>query len=137
MKDIQVAALGSTNHLSRTPEDDANLAELLSAGTGILALLGKSSIHQVRAQLQVEPQRNLEIAADSVGYMRQKGRQVFFDAEHFFDGFQEEPDYALAVLAAAAKAGAETLELCDTNGGSLPEHVAMATRRVKEAHPPF
>ena len=135
LKRIQVAAFGSTHHPSRTPDADTNLAELLSAGTEIVTLVGKSSSHHVRAQLQVEPRRNLEMAADSVGYMRQKGRRVFFDAEHFFDGFQEDPEYALAVLAAAAKGGAEALVLCDTNGGSLPEHVAQATRQVKKAHP--
>ncbi|MFH1034028.1 MAG: citramalate synthase [Pseudomonadota bacterium] len=135
LKSIQVAAFGSTHHPSHTPENDANLAELLSAGTEIVTLVGKSSLHHVRAQLQVEPERNLAMAADSVAFMRQKGRRVFFDAEHFFDGFKEDPEYALAVLAAAARGGAEVLVLCDTNGGSLPEHVALATRQVKEAHP--
>ncbi|MBI4800824.1 MAG: citramalate synthase [Desulfarculus sp.] len=135
LKRIQVAAFGSTHHPSRTPEGDANLAELLAAGTEIITLVGKSSLRHVQSQLQIAPERNLAMAADSVAYLRQKGRRVFFDAEHFFDGFKEDPEYTLAVLAAAAQAGAEALVLCDTNGGSLPEFVAAATARVKEAHP--
>ena len=135
LKHIQVSAFGSTHHPSKSAENDNNLAELLSAGTRIVTLVGKSWSRHVRDQLQIPLERNLEMVRDSVAYMKSQGRRIFFDSEHFFDGCRDDAEYALAVLGAAAQGGAETLVLCDTNGGSLPGWVAEATRRVRELYP--
>ncbi len=134
-KDLELAhslivAFGSTHHAKNSASDDANLAALLEAGTSVVALVGKTWNRHVTAQLKIELERNLEIVAASVAYMKDQGRRVFFDAEHFFDGFDEDSDYALSVLKAAVEAGAEALVLCDTNGGSLPGQIQEATTQV-------
>jgi 2-isopropylmalate synthase len=137
MQDVElsharVAAFGSTRRKDALVEDDANLAALLAARTPVVTLFGKSWTLHVREALGASLDENLAMIASSVAYMRDQGRSVVYDAEHFFDGFADDPDYALATLVAAAEAGAERLVLCDTNGGRLPEEVAAATRRARE-----
>jgi 2-isopropylmalate synthase len=135
LKNSLLVAFGSTHHAKRTPEDDPNLAALLAAPVPVCTLVGKSWGRHVTAQLGIELERNLEIIAASVAFLKDAGRRVFFDAEHFFDGLASDADYALAVLAAAAEAGAEALVLCDTNGGSLPAWISEGTAKVAAAWP--
>ncbi|MBU1275777.1 MAG: citramalate synthase [Proteobacteria bacterium] len=135
LANAKLVAFGSTHHASRTPENDPNLAALIAAPVEICALVGKSWSRHVTAQLKIPLERNLEIAAASVAHMRQAGRRVFFDAEHFFDGLAQDPDYALAVLKAAVEGGAEALVLCDTNGGSLPAWISEGVTKVRAAFP--
>jgi 2-isopropylmalate synthase len=123
-KNAQLAAFGATRPPRRAVEDDANLAALLAAQTPIVTLVGKAWTLHVDEALRTTREENLAMVAESVAYMRAAGRRVVFDAEHFFDGYRADRGYALAVLAAAAEAGADTLALCDTNGGTLPDDVA-------------
>lgn len=135
LKNAKMAAFGSTRYSKSTPEDDANLKALLSAQTEIVTIFAKSSPTHVHSVLNVTLDENLVLTQDSIEFLRANGRRVFMDAEHFFDGFREDAEYALTVLETSAKAGAEVLILCDTNGGSLPWQIAEAMRRVRERVP--
>ena len=128
----QLAAFGATRLPRRGVDDDANLAALLAAETPIVTLVGKAWTLHVDEALRTTREENLAMVAESVAYMRAAGRRVVFDAEHFFDGYQADRGYALAVLAAAAEAGADTLALCDTNGGTLPDDVARIVAEVAD-----
>lgn len=130
-----LTAFGSTHHPKNRPDNDANLAELAASGARTAAVVGKTWPRHLTAQLGVSPERNLEMISGSVEFLRKKGLEVFFDAEHFFDGYAEDADYALAVLDAAARAGASALVLCDTNGGSLPGVAAQAVGRAVRRFP--
>jgi 2-isopropylmalate synthase len=130
LRNAQLAAFGATRPPRRAVEDDANLAALLAAETPIVTLVGKAWTLHVTEALRTTREENLAMVAESVAYMRAAGRRVVFDAEHFFDGYRADRGYALAVLAAAAEAGADTLALCDTNGGTLPDDVAAIVARV-------
>jgi 2-isopropylmalate synthase len=127
-----LVAFGSTRHASSRVEDDPNLKALLEAGTGVVTIVGKASEKQVIQVLETTLEQNLSMITDSIGYLRTKGRRVFFDAEHFFDGYKGNPQYALQVVQAAAKAGAECVVLCDTNGGTLPQQIVAAIRAVQD-----
>jgi 2-isopropylmalate synthase len=129
-KNAQLAAFGATRPPRRAVEDDANLAALLAAQTPIVTLVGKAWTLHVDEALRTTREENLAMVGESVAYMRAAGRRVVFDAEHFFDGYRADRGYALAVLAAAAEAGADTLALCDTNGGTLPDDVAAIVAEV-------
>jgi 2-isopropylmalate synthase len=124
-----LAAFGSTRPPRRSADDDPNLAALLAAQTPIVTLVGKAWTLHVSEALRTSKTENLAMVAESVALMAAAGRRVVFDAEHFFDGYAADRGYALEVLAAAAGAGADTLVLCDTNGGTLPDDV---TRIVQE-----
>jgi 2-isopropylmalate synthase len=124
LRNAQLAAFGATRPPRRAVEDDANLAALLAAETPIVTLVGKAWTLHVDEALRTTREENLAMVAESVAFIRAAGRRVVFDAEHFFDGYRADRGYALAVLAAAAEAGADTLALCDTNGGTLPDDVA-------------
>jgi 2-isopropylmalate synthase len=127
----QLAAFGSTRRAKNRVRDDANINALLAAETPVVTLFGKSWLLHVREALQISEQENLEIIADSVSYLSQQGREVIYDAEHFFDGYTDNRDYALRTLGAAVQGGARTIVLCDTNGGSLPEGVARIVEDVR------
>jgi 2-isopropylmalate synthase len=133
LRRARVSAFGSTRRAGTRAQDDGNLRLLLEAETPTVALVGKSWDFHVHAVLRTTPEENLAMVADSVGYLKAQGREVVFDAEHFFDGCRANRDYALAVLGAAAEAGADWLVLCDTNGGSLPEQVGEAVADVVRA----
>jgi 2-isopropylmalate synthase len=122
----KVVAFGSTRKPKTKVETDANLLALVESGMEIATLVGKNSILQVKQVLETTPEENLRMISESIRFLRQKGMAVFFDAEHFFDGYQADKDYALRCLRLAAEAGASSLILCDTNGGALPEEVAQA-----------
>jgi len=126
-----LVAFGSTRRPKAKAETDANLLALANAGVKAVTIVGKSSELQVTQVLETTLDENLGMIADSIGYLKAKGLTVFFDAEHFFDGFKANPDYALRVLRVAAEAGADCLVLCDTNGGTLPNEITVAIEAVK------
>ena len=118
-----MVAFGSTRRAKGRVDSDQTLANLLGAETSTVCIVGKTWDYHVTEALQTSLDEGIDMVADSIAFLRGEGRQVFFDAEHFFDGYRRNPEYSLAVLEAAAVAGAECLVLCDTNGGSLPADV--------------
>ncbi len=126
----RLCAFGSTRRASFAPEADPNLAAMLKAGTPVVSLFGKSWTLHAEVALGVSRDENLALIASSVAYLKANGRHVVNDAEHFFDGYADDPEYALATLAAAAEAGADVLVLCDTNGGTLPTRLYEVVRTV-------
>jgi len=124
LNNAEIVAFGSTRKQKTKVETDANLQALIDSRVKIVALVGKNSILQVKHVLETTAEENLRMISDSVSFLRDKGIRVFYDAEHFFDGFQVDPDYSLKCLRTAAEAGASALVLCDTNGGALPEDIA-------------
>ncbi len=131
----KICAFGATVHPFTPVEKDKNLQSLLAAETPAVAVVGKASAAHVTDILQIDHAENLRMVTDTVAYLKAAGREVIFDAEHFFEGFLDNRDYAFAVLAAAEKAGADVLCLCDTNGGTLPDDVKTATAAVAAAFP--
>src|SRR5829696_5153897 len=128
----KVSAFGMTRRRGMRAEDDPNMKALLDAQTPVVTFVGKTSDYQVRAVMNVTPEENLAMIGDSVRLMRSAGREVVYDAEHFFDTFRDSREYAMQTLAAAEEAGAAVLCLCDTNGGTMPEFVAEAVAAVRE-----
>ena len=125
-------AFGSTRRAGVKPETDAVLANLVEAGAPIACIVAKSWDRHVAEALRTSLDEAVAMVADSVRFLREHDLRVFLDAEHFFDGYRRNPDFALSVLAAAEEAGAEALVLCDTNGGSLPDDVGQAVADVRE-----
>jgi len=130
-----LVAFGSTRRAGGTAADDAQLAALVDADTDVVCLVGKSWDYHVKHALRTEPEEAIEMIGDSVRHLRSVGRRVFFDAEHFFDGYKANPEFAVATLRAAHEAGAERLVLCDTNGGTLPHDAERIVREVTVAVP--
>ncbi|HEU5039556.1 MAG TPA: citramalate synthase [Gemmatimonadales bacterium] len=128
----RVAAFGSTRRAGLRCEDDPSIRALVEAATPVVTLVGKSSTLHVERVLETTREENLRMIRESVAFFRELGREVVFDAEHFFDGWRLDPGYALAALDAAAEAGADCLVLCDTNGGELPDVVAERVAAVRE-----
>jgi 2-isopropylmalate synthase len=131
LKHARVAAFGMTRKKNTRAEDDASLKALLAAQTSLVTLVGKSWDMQVTTVLGTTLEENLRMISDSVALCRAASREVFYDAEHFFDGFQANPEYALQSLRAAQDAGASVAILCDTNGGTLPDQIAECVERVR------
>ncbi|MCI2240770.1 citramalate synthase [Adlercreutzia faecimuris] len=131
----RIAAFGSTCKKGVAAADDAGLADLLACGAPVVTIVGKTWDAQVTRALQTSLDENLRMIADSVAYLKAAGRHVVFDAEHFFDGYKANSAYALACLRAASEAGADSLDLCETNGGALPFEVEEAVRAVAAALP--
>jgi 2-isopropylmalate synthase len=129
----KLAAFGATRPPRRSTDGDPNLLALLAARTPIVTLVGKAWTLHVDEALRTTREENLAMVAESVRFMADEGRRVIFDAEHFFDGYCADRGYALEVLAAAAEAGADTLALCDTNGGTLPDEAARILAEVSAA----
>ncbi|MEA1871502.1 MAG: citramalate synthase [Candidatus Bipolaricaulota bacterium] len=127
-----VTAFGSTRRAGTAVEDDRNVKGLLSAGTSAVTVVGKSWDKHVTYVLKTTRDENLRMISETVAYLKSVGRKVIYDAEHFFDGYQTDPGYALATLHAARDAGADVIVLCDTNGGVLPASVAAVVAAVKE-----
>jgi 2-isopropylmalate synthase len=126
----QLAAFGATRRPNRSADGDGDLAVLLEANTPIVTLVGKSWTLHVDEALRTTREENLAMVTDSARFFVREGRRVVFDAEHFFDGYAADSSYALEVVAAAADAGADTLALCDTNGGTLPDDIVTIVRDV-------
>lgn len=132
LKHARIAAFGSTRRAGTPVGEDHNIIALLNAETPVITLVGKSWSMQVREVLRTTAEENLAMIGDSVRYLKERGKEVFFDAEHFFQGYQNDPAYAVAALQAAAQAGADGVVLCDTNGGTLSEDVYEITRSMVE-----
>ena len=130
LSQAKLAAFGSTRRAGIRPEQDANLQRLLEAETPTITIFGKSWKLHAHTALRISPEENLELIEDSVRYLKQRVDEVIFDAEHFFDGYADDPAYALAALRAAKSGGAAFLVLCDTNGGTLPNVVEDAVKHV-------
>jgi 2-isopropylmalate synthase len=131
----KLVAFGSTRRAGGDAASDPTLNGLVQAGTEVVTIVGKASDVQVQRVLETSPEENLAMLADSVRFLKSKGKVVFLDAEHFFDGFASDQDYALACLRSAAKAGVDGLVLCDTNGGTLPLALVHAIEVVQKAVP--
>lgn len=131
-KHALIAAFGSTCRVKGGPEDDANIMALLGAKTPVCTVFGKSWTLHVAEVLRTTMPENLRIIEQSVAYLRAEDRRVIYDAEHFFDGYKADPEYALQTLQAAERGGAESVVLCDTNGGTLPHEIAEIVAVVKK-----
>ncbi len=129
-KNAKIAAFGSTRHWKNPVEKDPNIQALLDAETPVVTLVGKSWDFHVTQALKIKLEQNLLLVSESIEYLKNKGREVVFDAEHFFDGYKANPEYAMRVVSAARDAGADWIVLCDTNGGSLPGLISEAAGRV-------
>src|SRR5262249_50279549 len=144
-RNARIAAFGSTRHRANKPADDPNLQALVAAQTPVVTIFGKSWLLHVTEVLGATAEENLAMVGDSVAFCTQGGREVVYDAEHFFDGYKSDPAYALATLRSALAGGATSLVLCDTNGGCLTDEGRDITRAViawladvtKEARPRF
>lgn len=134
-KHARIAAFGSTRRAANTVEDDTGIRALLACNVPVVTIVGKTWDMHVTDVLRCSLEANVALCADSTAYLKKQGREVVFDAEHFFDGYKNNPAYALKVLQAAAEAGAGTVCLCETNGGALPEDVFQITRAVVSALP--
>ncbi len=135
LRTAKMAAFGSTRHPRCAVEDDPNTKALLAADTEIVTIFAKSSPLHAKEILRVTLDENLKLIDESVAYLVSQGRRVFLDAEHFFDGFLEDAEYALTALERGWRSGAEVLCLCDTNGGRLPWEIARIVRTVRERIP--
>ena len=129
----RLVAFGSTRRVNGDAAEDATLANLLAAETEVVCIVGKASAYHVTEALRTSLDEGVAMVADSIRYLKSRGRTVFFDAEHFFDGYRDDPEFSLRVLLAAAEAGADCLVLCDTNGGSLPGQVEEMVAAVVAA----
>lgn len=131
LRNAELVAFGSTRRPNTAVDQDPQLKALLDAGTETICIVGKSWDYHVREALRTDLDEGLRMIGESVEFLRSHGRRVFFDAEHFFDGFRTAPDYALAAARTAAEAGAERLVLCDTNGGTLPGQIVEVIGKVQ------
>jgi len=130
-RNARLAAFGSTRRKDTAAAADDQVQLLIDAGTPVVTIFGKTSLLHVREVLQTTPDQNLDMIADTVRFLKQHGRFVVYDAEHAFDGFKEDAEYAASTLGAAEDAGADIVTLCDTNGGSLPGEIAAITRAAR------
>ena len=135
LKRAKIAAFGSTRRANLSAEEDPQLQTLIDAGTPVVTIFGKTWLLHVTEVLRVAPEENLAMIEDSVRFLKQQGREVIYDAEHFFDGYVDNPEYALKTLEAAVCGGADNLSLCDTNGGKLVGELGGITRTVVEKFP--
>ncbi|MGQ9532679.1 MAG: citramalate synthase [Desulfotomaculales bacterium] len=133
LRHARVAAFGSTRKAGVAPAEDANLQSIMAAGVPVATIFGKSWDFHVLQVLNTTLDENLAMIRDSVAFLRERGMEVIYDAEHYFDGYKANPDYALATIRAAADAGARTVVLCDTNGGSLPGEIREGVRAARRA----
>lgn len=130
LKHSKIVAFGSTRRKNIKISEDNNIEALLSANTECIAIFGKSWDFHVVDIIKTTLDENLEMISDTISYLKQQNKKVFFDAEHFYDGYKENPDYALKTLKAAYNAGADSLVLCDTNGGSFPSEIYSITSEI-------
>lgn len=130
LKHSKIIAFGSTRKIGIKAEDDRNLKSLLSANTEAVAIFGKSWDYQVTDILRTTLEENLAMIGDTIAYLKQQSKEVVFDAEHFFDGYKANADYAMQTLKVAVDAGVDVLVLCDTNGGTFPDEIHRITKTV-------
>jgi 2-isopropylmalate synthase len=132
LANAKLCAFGSTRRKGRSCVEDEQLAGLLEAGTETVVIFGKSWDLHVTEILRASPRENLDMIAETVAFLKKEGRRVIYDAEHFFDGWLGNGEYALATLSAAAEAGADSIVLCDTNGGAFPDTVVEGLRAAEQ-----
>jgi 2-isopropylmalate synthase len=132
----RIVAFSSTRRAGVAAERDSNLRAVLDAGAPAACLVGKANESQVRLVLETSLEENLAMIRDSVAFLKSRGLTVFFDAEHFFDGFHDNAEYALACLRVAAEAGADCLVLCDTNGGTIPSKIVEGVKAALDLKKP-
>jgi 2-isopropylmalate synthase len=132
LKGAKLVAFGSTRRPNLKPSNDPNILQLLSVETPAVAIVGKSWKLHVTEVLRTTPEENLRMIADTISELKRHGREVIYDAEHFFDGYKDDPEYALTTLLVAQDAGADWIILCDTNGGTTPTAVAETIDSIKE-----
>jgi 2-isopropylmalate synthase len=128
LKHARLCAFGMTRRRGKTAAEDPGMLALLESGAPVITIVGKTSDFHVQEVLRVSLEENLAMIADSVKFLREAGREVIYDAEHFFDGWKANPEYAALAVRAAAEAGASVVVLCDTNGGTLPEEIAALAK---------
>jgi 2-isopropylmalate synthase len=133
LKHAKISAFSMTRRKGFRVEDDPNMRTLLAAETPAVCIVGKTWLMHVTEVLQVSPDENIAMIADTIRFFKDKGKIVYYDAEHSFDGFKNEADYALATWKAASEAGADAIVLCDTNGGCLPAEITRITQTAKSA----
>ncbi|MCB1196136.1 citramalate synthase, partial [bacterium] len=132
LKNARIAAFGSTRRMNSKPEDDPNLIKIIEAETPVVTMFGKSWKLHVLDILRTTLQENLDMIYDSVKFTKKCGRFTIYDAEHFFDGYKDDNQYALETLLAAERGGADRIVLCDTNGGTLPREITQIIGEVKK-----
>lgn len=130
LKNAEIAAFGSTRRRGISPSEDGNIRALLGAETKTVAIFGKSWDFHVTDIINATLQENLEMIYDTISYLKEQGKKVVFDAEHFYDGYKNNKEYALKTLQSACQAGADCICLCDTNGGTFPDEVYVITKEV-------
>jgi len=133
LKNVKICAFGMTRRRGMSPEQDPGQKVLLDCGAPVITVVGKTWDFHATEILRVSVEENLDMIRESVQHLAEAGREVFYDAEHFFDGFNAKPDYALKTILAAAEGGAKVVILCDTNGGTLPEQIAERTAAAVDA----
>ena len=129
----KIAAFGSTRRAKITPDKDQNIRTLVQSEADAVTIFGKSWDFQVHEALRISLEENLELIFDSLEYLKARMPEVFYDAEHFFDGYRANPEYAIKTLKAAEQGGAQCIILCDTNGGTMPYDIARIVTEVKKA----
>ncbi|MFW6048567.1 MAG: citramalate synthase [Candidatus Bipolaricaulota bacterium] len=132
LENAELVALSSTRRANTAPEDDRNLQALLDSDTPVVGLVGKSWKFHVDTVLGASLEENLNMISDSVSYLKEEGRTVTYEAEHFFDGFKDDSEYTLETLHAAVDSGVDNICLCDTNGGTLPGRLREIVKRTRE-----
>ncbi len=135
LENAKIVSFGSTCKKGVAPADDSGLADLLASGAQVVTVVGKSWDAQVERALVTTLEENLRMVGESIAYLKEHGVSVVFDAEHFYDGYKANPAYSLQVIEAAVAAGADSIDLCETNGGALPFEVEEITRTVVERFP--
>jgi len=133
LKQAKIAAFGSTRRAKVTPEQDTNIQTLVAARPDVVTIFGKTWDFHVHEALRISLEENEELIEDSLAYLKKHVAEVVYDAEHFFDGYKSNPEYALRTLRAAQAGGADCIVLCDTNGGTLPYEIPAILEKVKEA----
>lgn len=133
LKHAKVTAFGSTRRKDSIADQDPNLNRILEVGVSVATIFGKSWDFQVHTAIQTTLEENLAMIFDSVRFLKKNGLEVIYDAEHFFDGYKSNPDYALSTIRKAEEAGADWIVLCDTNGGTLPHEITEIVKAVRQS----
>lgn len=132
LRHAKIAAFGSTRRAKNTVENDANIKALLAAQTPVVTIFGKTWLLHVKEALHITEEENLELISDSVAFLKKNGKEVIYDAEHFFDGYKTDRAYALKTLLAAERSGADVIVVCDTNGGTMPWEVSEYCAEIQK-----
>ncbi|MFN8527155.1 MAG: hypothetical protein U0670_00925 [Anaerolineae bacterium] len=135
LKHAKIAAFGSTCRKGSKPAEDSNIQALVDAQTPVVTVVGKTSMLHVTEVLQTTPEENLRMIRESIAYLKSLGKEVIYDAEHFFDGVKLDLEYGMDTLLAASDGGADCVVLCDTNGGSMPWEIDAFVKMARGALP--